>query len=236
MSDISFALSGWDKWLKGSSFVATKIGNADERNIRDYFSRVHAATEALLRQILFIGLRLNRVTYADANNWLYHNDITPNRQKYPAQVNLLFKVKGKTWDEIIQSQDDLGELWSLWNDYAKVIRNHVSHGVRSHDEHTLMTVTIINQALMMSLDKAFVPVVGGCISGGLAAFNPRLPRGEKGFDIAKLTGLNKSEKRAIPVKDVIQRMKGISLFTVIEGQPLKQAENVQQVNGGATNG
>lgn len=235
MSNISFALSGWDKWLKGSSFVASKIGNADESNIRDYFSRVHAATEALLRQILFIGLRLNRVTYADANNWLYHNDITPDRRKYPAQVNLLFKGKVKTWDDIIQSQDYLGELWSLWIDYAKVIRNHVSHGIRSHDDHTLQIVTIINQALMMSLDKAFIPVVGGRISAGLTSFNPRLPKGVKGRDIAVLTGLKKSGKRPIPVKDVIQRMKAISLFDLIEDLSLVPDENVEQVKVGATN-
>lgn len=235
MSDISFTLPGWGKWLKDSSFVVAKIGDVDESNIRDYFSRVHAATEALLRQILFIGLRLNRVTYVDANNWLYHNDITPDRQKYPAQVNALFKQQGKTWDEIIQSQEDLGELWSLWIDYAKVIRNHVLHGIRSYDDHALQTVTVINQALMMGLDKAFIPVVGGRISGGLALFNPRLPRGVTGLDIPKLVGLKKSGKRPIPDKDVIQRMKSIRSFISNEDLPLHQGENFEQVKGGPTN-
>lgn len=232
MTNVSFTLPSWNEWLKGSSFVSAKIGDADEGNIRDYFSRVHAATEALLRQILFVGFRLNRVTYADANNWLYHNDITPDRQKYSALINILFKGQQKSWDEIIQSQQDLGELWSLWIDYAKVIRNHVLHGIRSHDDHALQTVTLINKALMMSLDKAFLPVVGGHISGALTAFNPRLPRGTKGLDIAKLAGLKKPGKRPTPAKDVLQRMKAIRLFTAVEDLSLQRGENDEHVKGG----
>lgn len=195
--------------------MAAKIGNADTSNIRDYFSRTHAATEALLRQILFVGFRLNRVTYADTNNWLYHNDVTPDRQKYPALINALFKGQHKTWDEVIQSEQDLDVLWTLWIDYAKVIRNHVLHGVRAHNDDTLNTVTLINQALMICLDRAFVPVLGGHIAGVLTAFNPRLPRGVMGTDIAALAGLKKSGKRPTPAKDVLQRMQAIRLFEMV---------------------
>lgn len=216
MNDVSFALPGWCVWLKKSSFVSAKIGDADPRNIRDYFSRTHAATEALLRQILFVGFRLNRVTYADANNWLYHNDVTPDRQKYPALINALFKGRQITWDEIIQEEPDLNALWSLWIDYAKVIRNHVLHGVRIHNDDALHNVTLINQALMQCLDQAFLPLVGGHIAGGLAAFSPRLPRGVRDFDIATLAGLKKSSKRPTPAKDVLERMKTIRMFEVIK--------------------
>jgi hypothetical protein len=215
MSDFVFTLPGWNDWIKGSPFVAARIGNASEANVRDYFSRAHAATEALLRQVLFIGFRLNRATYADTNSWLYHNDVTPDRQKFPALFNVLYLKQGKTWDEVINSQPDLNQIWVLWLDYAKVIRNHIQHGIRNHSDEALLNATLIDKALLLSLDAALMPVIGGRISGALTGLSPRLPRGATGLDLTKLAGFKKSGNRPIPANDVMQRMKAIRLFEFV---------------------
>lgn len=232
MSEVSFTLLGWSDWLKGSSFVAAKIGDAKEINVRDYFGRVHATSEALLRQVLFVGFRLNRATYADTNSWLYHNDITPDRQKFPALFNVLYAGQGKTWDNVIQSQPDLNDIWTLWLDYAKVVRNHVQHGIRNHDDEALLNATLINKALLMKLDAALMPVIGGHITGGLAGLNPRLPRGVSGLNLTKLAGFKKPGKRPTPAKDVVLRMKAIRLFTLVEDLSLLRGENDEYIKGG----
>jgi hypothetical protein len=218
MSDLSFMLPGWNDWIKDSSFVSAKIGNASETNVRDYFGRAHAATESLLRQILFIGFRLNRATYADTNSWLYHNDVTPDRQKFPALFNVLYLAQGKTWDDVIRSQPDLNEIWALWLDYAKVIRNHIQHGIRNHGDEALLNATLIDKALLMSLDAALIPVIGGRLAGSLTGLSPRLPRGASGLDLTKLAGFKKSGKRPTPAADVRQRMLAIKLFQAISSK------------------
>ena len=212
MTDVTFTLPGWNDWLMNSSFVAGKIGVVKEENVRDYFGRVHAATEALLRQVLFVGFRLNRARYEDANNWLYHNDVTPDRQKFPALFNILYLRQGMKWDEVIQSQPGLNEVWDLWLDYAKVIRNHIQHGIRNHTDSALLNATLIDKALLMSMDAALIPVIGGSIAGALTGLSPRLPKGASGLDLTKLAGFKKPGKRPTPATDVLQKMSVIALF------------------------
>lgn len=215
MTDISFALPSWGDWLMDHPLVAEKIGDAEESNIRDYFSRVHAACEAQLRQILFIGFRLNGATYANTSHWLYHNDVTPDRIRYPKLFNALYSKRQGEWEKILFSHPTFNDIWSLWLDFSKVIRNHIQHGVRDHKDGVILTATLIDKALLMSLNDALKTTIGGNISDSLTNLNPRLPRGDSRFDLNKLAGLKRSGKRATPVTDVCDRMRLISYFQVV---------------------
>ena len=135
--------------------------------------------------------------------------------EFPALFNILYLRQGKTWDEVINSQPDLSEIWALWLDYSKVIRNHIQHGIRNHADEALLNATLIDKALLMSLDAALNHVIGGRIAGALTGLSPRLPRGVSGLDLTKLAGFKKSGKRPTPAADVRQRLLSIKLFQAI---------------------
>lgn len=56
---------GWTAWLSCHSLIAVKLDGADRERRDAYFLTLHASTEALFRQVLFV-VRLNRVPYKDA--------------------------------------------------------------------------------------------------------------------------------------------------------------------------
>ena len=123
---------GWTSWLRGSSLIAAKLDGADRERRDAYFLALHASTETLFRQVLFIGFRLNRVPYKDAQAWLHHHDVTPDREKYPRRFDRLYAVKDVSWDALVAGNRRLSSTLDLWHDYCKLIRNHLAHGVRRY--------------------------------------------------------------------------------------------------------
>jgi hypothetical protein len=188
---------GWIKWLTNNQTIGSKLSDASNSNVEAYFLSIHAATEAIFRRILLIGLRLNKVTYSEASEWLYHNDNTPDRSKYPCLFNQLYQSKQITWSGVIGSIPGLDKLWDLWLDYSKMLRNHISHGIRKYKDDWLQYAIKIDQELLVRLNQAMTTIIGGSICSDLKKLNPRLPIGLKGSDLNKITG-RKGNTRAKP--------------------------------------
>ncbi len=188
---------GWTAWLSGRSLIAAKLDGADRERRDAYFLALHASTEALFRQVLFVGFRLNRVPYKDAQAWLHHHDLTPDREKYPRRFNRLYAVKGLSWDVLVASSPRLRSAMDLWHDYSKLIRNHLAHGVRRYTPEWVDCAICIDQILLMELDLAVAPVVGGSVAQSLKDLVPRLPIGRTGQDLADLMGVKSKTARPV---------------------------------------
>ena len=141
---------------------------------------------AYFRQVLFIGFRLNRVPYKDAQAWLHHHDVTPDREKYPKRFDRLYAVKDVSWDALVAGNRRLSSALDLWHDYSKLIRNHLAHGVRRYSTEWVDCAISIDQILLMELERSMVPVVGGSVAHSLKDLVPRLPVGKSGRDLADL--------------------------------------------------
>lgn len=188
MSDTQVDIAGWSQWLENHRTIESKLRGTNRANKEAYFLIIHAATEAMFRRIILVGLRLNKVTYREADEWLYHNDDTPEKEKYPKLFDLLYKTKHITWSGVIGGVPGLGQLWDLWLGYSKTIRNHISHGIRKYNDDWLHCGITIDQELLMRLDLAISKIIGGSANDHLGKLNPRLPIGSKGSDLAIITG------------------------------------------------
>lgn len=168
----------WRQWVHNRGQLYGRLHKEYLRE-SDHFSATHAVAEAALRRIIFIGLRANRVTYKSARLWLEHNPLLFGKKQRGHNFNYCFdKLYEVSWSNILRSQDGLAELWELWTDYAKPIRNHLAHAQRNHNEETLDTSLAINELFLMRLDKAMKPIVGGSPFSHLHNLSPRLPPGD----------------------------------------------------------
>lgn len=188
MSDTQVDIAGWSQWLENHRTIESKLRGTNRANKEAYFLIIHAATEAIFRRIILVGLRLNKVTYREADEWLYHNDDTPEKEKYPKLFDLLYKTKHITWSGVIGGVPGLGQLWDLWLGYSKTIRNHISHGIRKYNDDWLHCGITIDQELLVRLDQALLKTIGGSLCADLAKLNPRLPKGAKGSDLKTIIG------------------------------------------------
>lgn len=195
---------GWTGWLSCHSLIAGKLDGADRKRRDAYFLTLHASTEALFRQVLFVGLRLNRVPYKDAQDWLHHHDVTPDREKYPEKFDRLYAVKGVSWDALITGNQRLSSALDLWHHFSKLIRNHLAHGVRRYSLEWVDCAICIDQILLMELERSMVPVVGGSVAHRLKDLVPRLPVGKSGRDLADLTGVKSKTARPVIALAVAQ--------------------------------
>ena len=188
---------GWTIWLRGHSLIAAKLDGADRQSRDAYFLALHASTETLFRQVLFIGFRLNRVPYKDAQAWLHHHDVTPDREKYPKRFDRLYAVKDVSWDALVAANRRLSSALDLWHDYSKLILNHLAHGVRRYSPEWVDCAISIDQILLMELERSMVPVVGGSVAHSLKDLVPRLPVGKSGRDLADLMGVKSKTVRRV---------------------------------------
>lgn len=211
MTEVSSDVLGWSSWVQARSRVASKLTNSDRSNSRTYFIDLHAASEEMFRRVISIGLRLNKVTYKDATNWVFHNDETPKNDSYPKTFDALFKVNGITWATCLQSVDGLETCWKLWLDFAKTIRNHILHGIRSYDPDWYEYAIRVNQELMVRFDLAISMVIGGSPVGSLRKLQPRLPLGQSGKVIHTLVGRKKSRapRPKISLKSVSENLNNL---------------------------
>jgi hypothetical protein len=199
---------GWTAWLSGHGLIAAKLDGADRERRDAYFLALHASTETLFRQVLFIGFRLNRVPYKDAQAWLHHHDVTPDREKYPRRFDRLYAVKDVSWDALVAGNRRLSSALDLWHDYSKLIRNHLAHGVRRYSPEWVDCAISIDQILLMELERSMVPVVGGSVAQSLKDLVPRLPVGKSGRDLADLMGVK--SKTARPVIALVAAQTAVS--------------------------
>ena len=158
---------------------------------------LHASTEALFRRVLFVGLRLNRVPYKDAQAWLHHHDVTPDREKYPRRFDRLYAVKNVSWDTLVAGNRRFSSALDLWHDYSKLIRNHLAHGVRRYSPEWVDCAISIDQILLIELDRSMVAVVGGSVAHSLKDLVPRLPVGKSGRNLADLMGVKSRTARPV---------------------------------------
>jgi hypothetical protein len=199
---------GWTVWLSGNGLIAAKLDGADRERRDAYFLALHASTETLFRQVLFIGFRLNRVPYKDAQAWLHHHDVTPDREKYPKRFDRLYAVKDVSWDSLVSGNRRLSRALDLWHDYSKLIRNHLAHGVRRYSPEWVDCAISIDQILLMELERSMVPVVGGSVAHSLKDLVPRLPVGKSGRNLADLMGVK--SKTARPVIALVAAQTAVS--------------------------
>lgn len=195
MTDTQIDIDGWSKWLEEHQTIGSKLRGANSANKETYFLTIHAATETIFRRVLLVELRLNKVTYDEANEWLYHNDDTPNKENFPKLFDRLYHSKQITWSTLICSDPDLKQLWELWLGYSKVVRNHISHGIRKYTDDWLQCGITIDQELLVRLDQALLKTIGGSLCADLAKLSPRLPIGAKGSDLRTITGRNPRKLR-----------------------------------------
>lgn len=195
MTDTQIDIDGWQKWLEKHRAIGSKLRGTNSANKEAYFLIIHAATEAMYRRILLVGLRLNKVTYQEANEWLYHNDDTPENVKFPNLFDRLYQSKQAAWHDVIKSVPDLEDLWVLWLGYSKTIRNHISHGIRKYNDDWLQCGITIDQELLVRLDQALLKIIGGSVCDHLGKLNPRLPIGSQGSDLTRITGRKPKKPR-----------------------------------------
>ena len=96
---------------------------------------------------------------------------------------------------MICSNSDLKQLWDLWLGYSKVLRNHISHGIRKYTDDWLECGITIDQELLIRMDQELSVIIGGSISDDLAKLNPRLPIGSKGINLKTITSRNPRASR-----------------------------------------
>jgi hypothetical protein len=195
MSEVD--VCGWREWLNDKNHINAKLKNADASNLDHYLLIHHAATEAFFRRIVFVGLRLNKVTHKEADDWLFHNDKTPDKKFGENWFNKLYVSisNSVTWESVISQDQNLKELLEAWHDFAKIVRNHRSHGVRTYKDDHLLACIKINQLLLIQLDRKISDLFGGnSIAGELKKLSPRLPTGITGTDIKSILGLKRTNQ------------------------------------------
>lgn len=191
-------MSDWNLWIAQRIHLAAKLKCADRTNIEAYFLKIHAASEAFFRRLLFVGLRLNMVSFHDAQEWLHHNDSTPTKSEFPKTFNRLYGPDLSF--EMLLAKDPRSQiLWELWFDFAKPVRNHLAHGIRGYTSDWLECGIRINQGLLIELDAGMAEYLGGSIADNLSKLRPRLPTGKKGINISTLLG----QRRGRPPKPSI---------------------------------
>lgn len=193
--DIATIDKKWKAWVKDKSHIRSKLSPIRQRK-QDHLLTTHAASEAALRRILFVGLRMKKVTYKSASDWMDKNPITfskdGGRGNFITHFNRLFK---EDWASVLHSTQDLGELWILWNDYAKPIRNHLAHALQNYSDEWLDTALAIDRLFIMRLDKAIRPIIGGTPFAHLKNLSLTLPRGQKHIDPRMVLNVRKRNRR-----------------------------------------
>ena len=205
-------MQDWDQWIAGRSHLTGKLKGADPHNAEAYFLKLHATTEAFFRRMLFVGLRLNLVTSADASDWLHHNDSTPAKGNFPQQFNSLYGP-AVSFERVLADCPNGENLWELWLDFAKPVRNHLAHGIRRYSADWLVCGVRINQCLLIELDGAIAKHLGGSIADNLTKLQPRLPIGRNGMNITTLLGKKpKKPKPQVSLSDAQNRLISIGLL------------------------
>lgn len=193
--DIHSVGNQWKSWIKNKTHIRSKLSPIKQRKA-DHFLTTHASSEASLRRLLFIGLRMKKVTYKAANEWMYHHQITFGKLHGQGNFIVYFdRLFPNPWASVLQTEAGLDDLWLLWNDYAKPIRNHLAHALRKYDDEWLDAAFAVDRLFMMKIEKAINPVIGGTPFAHLKNLSPPLPRGSKDNDVDTVLGIRTRSPR-----------------------------------------
>jgi|GEM_PF-4090151 len=168
----------WDKWRRDKSHITAKLHKSYIRK-SDWFLTTHAASEAALRRIIFIGLRRKKVPFATAQKWMDGHSITYGKIAGQGTfITYYDRLYTRNWEDTLKAGNDLQELWYLWNDFSKPVRNDLAHGARKHTDDWLDAALSIDRLFMIRLDEVIRPVINGTPFADLRKLSPRLDRGD----------------------------------------------------------
>jgi hypothetical protein len=167
----------WDAWRRDKTHITAKLHPRYMRK-SDWFLTTHAASEAALRRLIFIGLRMKQVPYEVAQTWMDGHSITFGKKNGEGTFIVYFdRLYARNWENTLASTHGLEELWQLWNDFSKPVRNGLAHGARKYPDEWLDVALSIDRLFMMRLDSTISPVVGGTAFADLRLLSPRLGKG-----------------------------------------------------------
>jgi len=200
----------WDKWRQDKSHIRAKLFTNYIRK-SDWFLTTHAASEAALRRLIFIGLRRKKVPYDVAQDWMDGHSITYGRQKGHGTFIVYYdRLFNPNWEQTLKAGVGLEELWGLWNDFSKPVRNALAHGARKYTDDWLDVALAIDRLFMMRLDLVIQPVIGGTPFADLRNLIPRLERGDSEVKAEGTLGILPNRvKERLGVKDASSRLASI---------------------------
>lgn len=208
----------WDKWRRNKTHLTAKLHKSYIRK-SDWFLTTHAASEAALRRIIFIGLRRKKVPYDAAQEWMDGHSITYGK-KHGHGTFIVYhdRLFARSWEDTLKAGADLEELWELWNDYSKPVRNGLAHGARKYADDWLDVALSIDRLFMMRLDAVISPIIGGTPFADLRKLSPRLDRGDP--NISPEATLNIAPNRVrvtVPLDDASTRLAAIVKSPTVRG-------------------
>jgi hypothetical protein len=154
-----------------------------------------AAYEAVFRRTLFVGLRLDQVSYKNAPDWLHDHDVKPGLTDYRKRFARLYAVKGLYWEDVTRPLERFRGALSLWCGYSKVIQSHLAHSTRSDENEWLLCAIQIDQILLMEFDLVPEPIVGRGVVHKVMELMLRLPAGRSNQVLSSLTGIRPKKPR-----------------------------------------
>lgn len=200
----------WDVWRQKRPHIRAKL-HASYIRKSDWFLTTHAASEAALRRIIFVGLRRKGVAYKSAQAWMDESHIifgeANGQGNFVTYFDSLFE---SDWASTLATQEGLPELWKLWNGYSKPIRNHLAHALRKYGDEWLDAALAIDRLFMIRLDAAISPVIGGSPFVDLRQLSPRLARGDQGLTPEAVLAIRVRQRRPkIPLDEARTRLQGL---------------------------
>lgn len=209
-ADYKAVKRGWDKWRKDKTHITAKLHNNYIRK-SDWFLTTHAASEAALRRLIFIGLRQKKVLYNVAQTWMDGHSITYGKRRGDGTFIVYFdRLFARNWADTLKAGSDLEELWELWNDYAKPVRNGLAHGARKYSDDWLDVALSVDRLFMMRLDAVIAPVIGGTPFADLRQLSPRLDRGDPSITAEGVLNIQPNRVRVtVPLDDATRRLNAL---------------------------
>lgn len=207
----------WDKWRKDKTHITAKLHKNYIRK-SDWFLTTHAASEAALRRLIFIGLRQKKVLYDVAQKWMDGHSITYGKGRGDGTFIVYFdRLYARNWADTLKAGSDLEELWELWNDYAKPVRNGLAHGARKYSDDWLDVALSIDRLFMTRLDAVIAPVIGGTPFADLRQLSPRLDRGDPSITAEGVLNIRPNRVRVtVPLEDATRRLNALVSSTTGE--------------------
>ncbi|KAB2678309.1 hypothetical protein F9K85_05035 [Brucella tritici] len=197
----------WDAWRTDKSHITAKL-HARYMRKSDWFLTTHAASEAALRRLIFVGLRQKQVPYDAAQKWMDGHSITFGKRHGDGTFIVYFdRLYARNWADTLAATAGLDDLWLLWNDFAKPIRNGLAHGARKYSDDWLDAALAVDRLFMMRLDSTISPVIGGTPFADLRLLTPRLGKGNSALTAEAVLNINPNRVRVtVPLEDANKRL------------------------------
>lgn len=197
----------WDAWRRDKTHLLAKL-HANYIRKSDWFLTTHAASEAALRRLILIGLRQKQVPYNAAQAWMDGHSITFGKTSPNGTFIIYFdRLYVRNWQDTLSGTVGLEDLWILWNDFSKPVRNGLAHGARKYSDDWLDVALAVDRLFMMRLDATMSPVIGGTPFADLRLLSPRLGRGDPSISAEATLNIRPNRVRVtLPLQDASDRL------------------------------